>query len=277
MNSSTEHVIRPDRGWTGLDLQEIWSHRGLLYFLVWREIKVRYKQTVIGVAWALLQPLGMMAVFTLVFGMLLDVETGREGLPYALFCFAGVVPWCYFSQALSGATHSLVEQKEILTRVYFPRLLLPLSGVVSPFLDLALGMLVLAAMMGFYGIAPTGALLVLPLLLVLAVGTALALGLWLSALNALYRDFRFIVPFGLQLMFFCSPVIYSSAEVPDSIKPIYGLNPMVGVIEGFRWALIGTLSPPTTLVWVSAGIVTVLLVSGLVFFRRVEGTIADVV
>lgn len=269
-------VIRPSRGWLDLGLGEVWANRELLYYLVWREIKVRYKQTVVGAAWAVVQPLGMMLIFTVVFGKLLGVRTGE--VPYPVFAFAALVPWYYFAHAVQSATTGLVEQKEVITRVYFPRLLLPMSAVAAPLVDATISMVALAAVMAWYGIVPTAAIAWLPLFAMLAVATALAIGLWLSALNAVYRDVRFLVPFGLQALLFASPVVYPSAVIKNPTwQAIYGLNPMAGVIEGFRWSLLGTGEPPSDMIFVSAAAVAALLAGGLVFFRRMEGVVADVV
>lgn len=269
-------VIRPSRGWFDLGLGELWTHRELLYYLVWREIKVRYKQTVIGAAWAVVQPLGMMLIFTVVFGKLLGVRTGE--IPYPVFALAALVPWYYFAHAVQSATTGIVEQKEVITRVYFPRLLLPLASVTAPLVDAAISMVALAAVMAWFGIAPAASIAWLPLFALLAAATALAIGLWLSALNAVYRDVRFLVPFGLQALMFASPVVYPSGVIKNPTwQALYGLNPMAGVIEGFRWSLLGSGEPPGGTIWVSAAAVVVLLFGGLVFFRRMEGVVADVV
>ena len=271
-------VIQPAQGWFDFGLKGVWDHRGLLYYLVWREIKVRYKQTLIGIAWAVIQPLGMMLIFSLVFGMLLKVEPDPKWLPYSIFVYTALVPWFYFSHSLASAANSLIEQKEVITRVFFPRLLLPLSGVVVPLIDFVIAMVILFCMMAYYDIALTGAILFLPLFMLLAVASALGFGLWLSALNAMFRDFRYIVPFALMMMLYLSPVIYPSTTIPEEFQLLYGLNPMAGVIEGFRWALLGVTEPPSQkIIWMSSAAVLAILVSGLAFFRRMEGTVADVV
>jgi lipopolysaccharide transport system permease protein len=277
MSPPAPQLIAAARAPLGAELRELWAHRDLLYFLVWREIKIRYKQTVIGAAWAVLQPVGVMLVFWLIFGKLLDVKTGVPGLPYPLFAFAALVPWFYFSHALAGATGCMVEQKEVLTRVYFPRLLLPLAAILTPLVDFALALAVLGALMAAAGIAPTAAVLALPAFALMAVASALGLGLWLAALNAVYRDFRYVVPFGIQLLFFATPIIYPSALVPERFRPLYGLNPMAGVVEGFRWCLLGAGEPPGAMVAASAAAVGLLLIGGLAFFRRMEATVTDVV
>lgn len=274
---SAPTVIEPRRGLLDLGLAELWGHRDLFYYLIWREIKVRYKQTVVGIAWAVIQPVGMMLIFSLVFGVLLKVSTGRAELPYAIFVYTALVPWTYFTHALSQANDALVAQKDVVTRVYFPRLLLPLSAVTVPLVDLVLASGVLAVLMAVYGVPVTAAIWTLPLFVLLAVGCALGMGLWLGTLNAVYRDFRFIVPFGITLMLYLSPVIYPSDRIPERFRPLYGLNPMAGVIEGFRWALLGGEAPPMQMIVVSGVAVAALLASGVIFFRRMEGTVTDVV
>ncbi len=267
--------IVPPRGWWEVNFAELWQFRELAYFFVWRDIKIRYKQTVIGAAWAVLQPLTTMVVFSLFFGRLAKIPS--EGLPYPIFYFSALLPWMYFAGAVQNATNSIVDQQHVITKVYFPRLLLPISAVVSGLLDFAIGFVVFLIMMPFYHTSPSRAILLLPVFLVLAVATALSVGLWLSALNAVYRDVRYIVPFLIQVWMFVSPVVYPAALVPARWRWLYGLNPMAGVIEGFRWALTGIGTPPSLLLAVSAGAVVVVLMGGLAFFRRMEGTVADVV
>jgi lipopolysaccharide transport system permease protein len=246
--------IEPPRGWLDLRLGEVWSYRELLYFFVWRDVKVRYKQTVIGVAWVVLQPLLTMGVFTLFFGRLAKLPS--DGLAYPVFYFCGLVPWNYFSTALQSCTAVVVDNQRVITKVFFPRLVLPLSAVVS-------------------GIRPGLAALWLPVLLLLAVLTALGVGLWMSALNALYRDVKYVVPFLIQFWMFASPVAYPTSLVPQKWRWLYGLNPMAGVIDGFRWALTGHGQPPGPLLLASAGMVFAVLLGGLFFFQRMEGAIAD--
>lgn len=265
--------IEPSRGWLDLRLAETWSYRELLYFFVWRDIKVRYKQTVVGAAWVVFQPLLSMGVFTLFFGRLAKLPS--DGLPYPLFYFAALAPWSYFSTALSSATNVVVDNQRIITRVYFPRLILPLSSVVSGLLDFAIAFMVLVVMVVGYGLRPGSQVLWLPLLLLLALATALAMGLWLSALNALYRDVRYVVPFLMQFWLLASPVAYPSSLVPVRWHWLYGLNPMAGVIEGFRWALTGHGRQPGSLLIASALAVASLLVGGAIFFQKMEGAIAD--
>lgn len=265
--------IEPPRGWLELRLREVWDYRELLYFFVWRDVKIRYKQTVIGVLWVILQPLLTMGVFTLFFGRLAKLPS--QGLPYPIFYFAALVPWTYFSYALQSATNVVVENQRVITKVYFPRLVLPFSAVLSGLVDFAIGFVVLAMLTLAYGIRPTLAALWLPFLLLLAILTALGVGLWMSALNALYRDVRYVMPFVVQFWMFASPVAYPSALVPERWRWLYGLNPMAGVIDGFRWAMTGHGQPPEPVLLASTAMVAVVLVGGLFFFQRMEGTVAD--
>lgn len=267
--------IAPPQGWHDLNLPELWSARELLYFFVWRDIKVRYKQTAIGAAWAVLQPLLTMAVFTLFFGRLAKIPS--DGLPYPLFYYCALLPWMYFAASLQNATNVIVEQQRVITKVFFPRLVLPLSAVTSPLLDFAISFLFLVLIMVYYGVRPTASLLLLPLFLALAVLTALGVGLWLSALNAIYRDIRYVVPFLVQFWMFASPVAYPSSLVPERWRWLYGLNPMAGVIEGFRWALTSHGNPPSGLLAASSAAVVLLVASGTLYFQKMEGIIADVV
>ena len=263
------------QGWLALDVAELWAYRELLYFLVWRDIKVRYKQTVFGALWAVLQPLLTVVVFTLCFGVLAGIPSG--GLPYPIFYFCALLPWTYFAGAMQGATNIMVEQQRVITKVYFPRVLLPIASVVSGLVDFAIAFAALVGIMGWYRMVPTIAVVWLPFFVLLTVLTALAVGLWLSALNALYRDVRYVLPFLVQLWMFASPVAYPSSLVPEKWRWLYGANPIAGVIEGFRWALAGHGEPPGAMLAVSAGAVLLLLLGGLVYFHSVEGTIADVV
>jgi lipopolysaccharide transport system permease protein len=268
-------VIQPPRGWLELDFAEMWAYRELLYFFVWRDIKVRYKQTVIGAGWAILQPFATMVIFTLFFGVLAKLPP--SDVPYPVFFYCALLPWTYFSGALLGATNAVVENQRLITKVYFPRILLPLAAVISGLVDFAIAFVMLIAMAFYYGIVPTAATLLLPAFLLLAILTALAAGLWLSALNAMYRDVRYVMPFAVQFWMFASPVAYPSTLVPERWRWLYALNPMAGVIEGFRWAITGQGQAPGALIFVSAAVVLVLLVGGLVYFRKMEGTVADVV
>ena len=273
--AAIDTMIAPPSNWLGLGLHELWDYRELLYFLVWRDLKIRYKQTAIGVVWVVLQPLLTMAVFSLFFGKLARIPSG--GLPYPIFYYSALLPWMYFAGALQNATNSMVENERVITKVYFPRLLLPLSAVLSGLVDFAIGFVVFLAMLLYYGIAPGLAIAFLPFFLILAVLTAIGVGLWLSALNAVYRDVRYVLPFLVQFWLFASPVAYPSSLIPERWRWLYGLNPMAGVIEGFRWALAGRGEPPSLLV--AASFVAVLLIAagGVAYFRKMEGTIADVI
>jgi lipopolysaccharide transport system permease protein len=253
----------------------VWMYRELLYFFVWRDLKVRYKQTVIGVAWVVLQPLMSMGVFTLFFGRLAKLPS--DGLAYPVFYFAALAPWTYFATALTTATNVVVDNQRVITKVYFPRLILPLSSVMSGLVDFGIAFVVLLAMVLGYGLRPGWHAVWLPFFLLLAVATALGVGLWLSALNALYRDVKYVTPFMMQFWMLASPVAYPSSLVPAKWRWLYGLNPMTGVIEGFRWALTGHGQAPGPMLLASAGAVAVILVCGALFFQRMEGTVADLV
>ena len=265
--------IEPPRGWFNLPLRELWDFRELLYFFVWRDVKIRYKQTAIGVLWVILQPVLTMLVATLFFGKLAKLPS--QGLPYSIFCFAAVVPWTYFSTALVAATNVMVENQRVITKVYFPRLILPVSAALSGLVDFFIGLAVLFLFTFAYGIRPSFLVLFLPLFLLLAIFTVLGVGLWLSALNALYRDVRFLIPFIVQFWTLASPVYYSSSMVPERYRWVYGLNPMTGVIDGFRWALTGTGNPPGTALIASVIMVGLAVLGGLLFFNRMEVSIAD--
>jgi lipopolysaccharide transport system permease protein len=268
--------IEARRGWLALDLGELWAYRDLVYFFVWRDIKVRYKQTVIGAAWAILQPVLTMLVFSLFFGKLAKIPS--QGLPYPIFYYTALLPWLYFATAMQGATNVVVEQQRVITKIYFPRVVLPITSVMAGLLDFAISFAVLLVMMAGYRIVPSaGAVFWLPLFTLLAVLTALGVGLWLSALNAMYRDVRYVVPFLVQFWMFASPVVYPSSLVPAKWRWLYGLNPMAGVIEGFRWTLTGHGEPPGILLAASSVAVVLLVFSGLVYYHTVEGTMADVV
>ncbi len=268
-------VIRPTRGWAALRLRDVWEYRELLYFLVWRDLKARYKQTLLGVGWVILQPLLATVIFSLVFGLLVQVPT--QGVPYPLFAYAALLPWNYFAEALRRSSTSVVNNAHLITKVYFPRLLLPLSGALSSLVDLGLAFVVLIGMMVYYQVALTPALLLLPALILLAMATALGVSLWLAALNVQYRDVNYIIPFLTQVWMYATPVVYSATIVPERWRVLYGLNPMVGVVEGFRWVLLGQGRPPEPLLWVSLGVVLVLLLGGLFFFRHMERSFADVI
>lgn len=268
-------IIRPSEGWAHLNLRELWDYHELLYFLIWRDIKVRYKQTILGAAWAVIQPVFAMVIFTVFFGELARIPS--EGLPYPIFSYTALVPWTYFSYALSQSSNSLVEHERMITKVYFPRLMIPLAAALAGLVDFVIAFIVLIGMMLFYGIMPTFAIWFLPFFVLLEIGTALGTGLWLSALNVQYRDVRYIIPFLVQLWLFATPIAYPSSLVPEKWRALYGLNPMVGVVEGFRWALLGLPPVSGPLLAVSTLTVVVLLVGGLYYFRRMEETIADVV
>ena len=265
--------IEPPRGWLDLRLGEVWAYRELLYFFVWRDVKVRYKQTAIGVAWVVFQPLLTMGVFTLFFGRLAKLPS--DGLPYPVFYFTALVPWSYFATALQSCTAVVVENQSVITKVFFPRLVLPISAVISGLVDFSIGCVVLGAVLAFYHIRPGVSALWLPALLLLAVLTALGVGLWMSALNALYRDVKYVVPFLIQFWMFASPVAYPSSLVPVQWRWLYGLNPMAGVIDGFRWALTGHGTAPGPLLLASTAAVVLVVTGGLFFFQRMEGAIAD--
>jgi lipopolysaccharide transport system permease protein len=266
-------VIKPSSGWVSLGLRELWAYRELFYILVWRDVKVRYKQTAVGVIWTVLQPLAMMALFTLVFGHLLDVPS--EGVPYPLFIFAALVPWQVFAQALGTSAGSLVNNRDLIAKIYFPRLLVPAAPVVAAAIDLLLGLVVLAAFMAFYGVVPSLAVLALPALVLFAVLVALAAGMILSALNVRYRDVQYAIPFLTQFLFFATPIVYTVEIFPQPWRTLLGLNPVAGVVEGFRWALFDPVGGFEPLIGVSVGVTALLLVAGLAYFRRAERTFAD--
>ncbi|HKY30584.1 MAG TPA: ABC transporter permease, partial [Pyrinomonadaceae bacterium] len=267
--------IKPSKSWVSLNLRDLWEYRELLYFLTWRDIKVRYKQTALGAAWAVLQPMAAMLVFSVFFGRLVKVPS--DGLPYPLFAFAALVPWTFFANGLNQSSNSLVGSANLLKKVYFPRLAIPLATVLAGVVDFLLAFIVLLGMMAFYRVTPTINILWIPLLLLLAFVTCLGAGLWMSALNVKYRDVRYIVPFLVQIWLFATPVAYPSSLLREPWKTVYGLNPMVGVIEGFRWALLGTNTAPGLMVAASALASVVLLISGAFYFRHMEKQFADIV
>ena len=269
-------VIEPSRGWVPLRLSQLWEYREVLYFLVWRDIKVRYRQTLIGVTWAIIQPFMTMVVFTVFFGRLAKMPS--DGTPYPLFAFAALVPWTFFANGLTLSANSLVHSGHLITKVYFPRLLVPTARVLTGLPDFVVSFLVLLGMIWWYGLLQSRLALVwLPALALLAFVTALGVGLWLSALNVQYRDIQHAVPFAVQLWLFATPIAYPSSLLPGSWRTVYGLNPMVGVVEGFRWTLLGSGSAPGPMLAASALAALVILVTGAFFFRRVERTFADVV
>ena len=273
--------IEPSRGWTALRLREVWAYRELLYFLVWRDVKVRYKQTLLGAAWAILQPLMTMIVFTIFFGRLAGV--GSDGLPYPIFSYTGLLPWTFFAQGVAQCSASLVGSSNLIKKVYFPRLVIPVASVLGGLVDFAIAFVVLIGMMAHYGIWPSAAVAWLPLLLVLAFAATLGVGMWLSALNVEYRDVRYVVPFVVQLWLFVTPVIYPAGKVAAKLRELglpawlYGLNPMAGIVEAFRWSLLGKGSRPGAVLVASAAVTLLLLVSGAFYLRKMERTFADVV
>ncbi len=267
--------IEPSVGWVSLKLGELLKYRELIYFLIWRDIKVRYKQTVLGVAWAIIQPLFTMMVFSLFFGRLANIPS--DGIPYPIFSFAALVPWTFFANGLSLASNSLVGSANLIKKVYFPRLAIPLATVLAGVVDFILAFIVLIGMMAYFGFVPTINILWLPLLFLLALITSLGVSLWFSALNVEFRDVRYIMPFLTQFWLFSTPIAYPSSLLSEPWRTLYGLNPMVGVVEGFRWALLGTKTAPGTIVFVSALAALALLISGALYFRRMEKTFADVV
>jgi lipopolysaccharide transport system permease protein len=267
-------IVDPSTGWAALRLGDLWTYRELLFFLVWRDVKVRYKQTALGVAWAVLQPLLTMFVFSLFFGRL--ARMASDGLPYPVFNLAGLVPWTFFAFGLNEAATSVVGSRHLITKVYFPRLAIPLATVLAGLVDFAIAFLLLLLVMAWYGIVPgLEALFVIPLVL-LAFVTALGVGLWLAALNVQYRDVRYVLPFLTQLWLFATPIVYPTSLVPAAWRPVYGLNPMVGVVDGFRWALLGS-APPGPALAVSACAALALALGGIFYFRRMERAFADIV
>jgi lipopolysaccharide transport system permease protein len=267
--------IEPSGAWRAANLKELWTYRELLYFLIWRDVKIRYKQTAIGAAWAILQPLLTMLIFTFVFRRIANIPS--DGIPYALFAFTALLPWNYFSGALSRCSASIVDQSNLISKVYFPRLIVPIAATVSGIVDFAIAFVILIAMMAWYGIGPSWQMLTLPGFLLLASICALSLGLWLSALNVRYRDVGHAVPFLVQVWMFSSPIAYPVSLVPENWRLLYSLNPLVGVIEGFRWALLGKESPDFGLMAISAATVLVLLVGGVLYFKKMERSFADVI
>ena len=266
-------LIQPRRHLFDLDLAGIWAYRELLYFLVWRDLKVRYKQTLIGTGWVVIQPLMTMAIFTVIFGNFAKIPS--DGLPYPIFSYAALLPWNLFSSSLNRGGESVVNNANLVTKIYFPRLILPLSSVLSPMADFAIAFVILIGMMIWFGIAPTVGILMLPIFVILAICTALAMGLWLAALNVRYRDVRYTIPFLIQIWMFASPVAYPVSMVPEKWRWLYSLNPMAGVIEGFRWALLGNQSPDFSVMAISATVVMGLLAAGMVYFKQMERTFAD--
>ena len=268
-------TIRPSRGWVALGLKELWHYRELLFFLTWRDIKVRYKQTALGAAWAILQPLFSMVVFTIFFGRLAKVPS--DGIPYPLFSYAALLPWQLFAYGLTESSNSVVANERLITKVYFPRLVIPIASVLAGLVDFAVAFTLVVGLMVYYEVRPGWGVVMLPFFVLFATATALGVGLWFSALNVKYRDVRYTVGFIVQLWMLASPVAYSTTLVPARWRILYGLNPMAGVIEGFRWALLGKTPAPGAMSMVSALTVAIILISGLYYYRRVEKTFADIV
>ena len=273
--SITSIRIAPPSGWTSIGIRELWQYRELLYFLTWRDVKIRYKQTALGAAWAIIQPVFMMIVFSLFFGRLAKVPS--DGIPYPVFSFCALLPWQLFAHALTESSNSLVGNQNLITKVYFPRLVVPISAVLGGLVDFVIAFAILLIMMLYYGVLPGWQVVTLPGFVLLAILTALGVGLWLSALNVQYRDVRYTINFLIQFWLFATPVAYPSSIVPEHWRPLYGLNPMAGVVEGFRWALLGKANPPGAQLWVSVAVVVIILVGGLYYFRRMEQQFADVV
>ncbi|WHZ15499.1 MAG: O-antigen export system, permease protein [Nitrospira sp.] len=274
-SDSSSIVIEPSQGYVRVGWGELWAARELFYFLAWRDLKTRYAQTAIGAGWALLQPLLSTMIFTVVFSYVVKVPS--DGVPYPLFVFAAILPWALFARSLERSTLSVVTEGGLIKKVYFPRLIIPIAATFINLVDFAVGLLLLLGMMLWYQIVPPWTLVCLPLFVGGAVVTALSVSLWLSALNVKYRDVASIVPLMTQLWMFASPVLYPASLVPEPVRVYYGLNPMAGVIEGVRWALLGKAAPEWGMVAVSLGVVTILLGGGVMFFRRVERTFADVI
>lgn len=267
--------IRPSKGWVALDLKELWTFRELIYFFAWREVKVRYKQTIIGAGWAIIQPFVTMVIFSLFFGKLASMPS--DGVPYPIFSFAALVPWSYFSAVMTNTSNTIIANSNMIKKIYFPRLAMPVSAILTAGIDFVLQFAVLLGMLFYYDIALSWKVLWLPLLLLLAVVTSLGVGLWLSALNVRFRDVRHMLAFIVQVWFFATPITYASSLLPAPWSTIYGINPMAGVVEGFRWALIGTDTQPGTMVVLSAITAVAILISGLYYFRRMESTFADLI
>lgn len=275
LETSTEKLIQPTQGWGGIRWRELWEYRELVYFLIWRDIKVRYKQTILGAAWAVIQPFCTMVVFSLFFGRLGKIPS--DGIPYPIFSYAALVPWTFFAQGVSQSSNSLVGSANLIKKVYFPRLAMPVATVLSGTVDFILAFVVLLGMMLYFGIVPTINVVWLPLLLLLALVTSLGTGLWLSAMNVQFRDVRYITPFLIQFWLFASPIAYPSSLLSEPWRTLYGINPMVGVVEGFRWTLLGTGTAPGPIIIVSIMAALALLVSGAYYFRYMEKTFADII
>ncbi len=268
-------VIEPSRGWLSLNLGEVWQYRDLLSMLVWRDFSTRYRQSILGLAWALVRPIFTVLVFTVIFGRVAKLPS--DGIPYPLFSLAALMPWFYFSNALNNATNSVVGGQGLLTKVYFPRLVLPLASVASGMADLAVQFVLLLGLMAWYGVVPSWTVVLVPWFLLECMLVSLALGLWLTALNVKYRDITHLVPFVVQIWMYLTPIVYASSMVPHRYRALYSLNPLVGVVDGFRWAMLGQSSPNWSMLAISSAVVLLLLVTGLYYFRRVEQTFADII
>jgi len=268
-------LIEPSKGWAALNLRDLWIYRELILFMTWRDLKVRYKQTLLGACWAVLQPFLTMVVFSIFFGNLAKIPS--DGVPYPIFSYTALIPWTLFSKALHDASRSLVASSHMITKVYFPRMILPLASVLAGVVDFFIAFVVLIGMMIFYHISPTTNVWTLPLFLILALITAIGVGLWLSALNVLYRDINYVLPFLTQFWMFLTPIAYPSSMIPQRFQMLYALNPMTGVVEGFRWALLGSGQAPGTMTLVSSVVAVILLVTGMVYFRRMERQFSDMV
>jgi lipopolysaccharide transport system permease protein len=267
--------IRPTTGLAALNLADLWTYRELVLFMVWRDIKVRYKQTLLGAAWAVIQPILTMLVFNFVFGTVAKVPT--DGVPYPIFSYSALLPWGLFTAALNTASRSLTANQNMVTKIYFPRLVLPLSSVLGGLVDFGIAFLILVGLLAYYRVSPTAAIWTLPLFLLLTLVTAFGVALWLSAINVQYRDVNYVLPFLTQFWLFLTPVAYSASVISDRWQLVYSLNPMAGVVNGFRWALLGTATGPSTAMAVSVGISMVVLITGLFYFRSMERTFADMI
>jgi len=274
-DSQIINIIRPSQGWVSINLHDLWEYRELMFFLTWRDIKVRYKQTILGASWAILQPFFTMVVFSLFFGRLAGIPS--DGIPYPIFSYAALVPWTFFAHGITQSSNSLVGSANLIKKIYFPRLIVPISSVLSGVVDFILAFVVLLGMIFFYGITPTQNIIWLPLLLLLAFVTSLGVGLWLTAMNVQFRDVRYTVPFLVQAWMFATPIAYPSSLLDEPWRTLYGINPMVGVVEGFRWALLGTQTAPGATILLSAIVSVFLIVTGAFYFRRMEKIFADVV
>jgi len=268
-------VIRPSSGWFDLDLGAVWRYRELLFFLVWREVKIRYKQAALGVAWAIVQPLFTVLIFTTIFGIFARFPS--DGLPYPVFALAAVLPWTYFAEALRRGATGLVTDAELVRKIYFPRLIIPVAGVTSPLVDFLFGMLILIGVMAWYGLSPGWTILLLPFWLLITLALALAIGLWLGPINVRYRDVMHTLPFITQVWMFATPIVYPLSMIPPKWQALYSINPMVGIVEGFRWSLLGTGMPNLLSIGISFAVIAIALAGGAVYFRKMERSFADVI